>query len=324
MGRLLLAVVLAYCLFGCNVYHKDRPLKISIAKNGQALHAIVVGHGATERTHEAAKELAKYLSIITGVDFVISEGDGTKGIAVGNWEDFPKLRLQKLFDSKDPTRRDEYLLRTHTKGIYLVGATDLAAQHAVWDFLYRTGYRQFFPTDTWEYVPEVPNLSIMLDVFEKPDFYNRNGPRPASQTDSKQWLRWHDRNRITSSFTLNTGHSYNGIIERNKKAFEDNPEFLALSEGKRGGGRGDKFCISNGKLRQLVVEDAKRRVEDDPDGMSISMDPSDGSSWCECELCKDMGSVSDRVIILANEVAEAINNMSYGEKYVNHRWIFNQ
>lgn len=207
-------------------------------------------------------------------------------------------------------------MQSHDEGVCLIGATDLAAQHAVWDFLYRIGYRQFFPTETWEYVPNEPDLKVKLFDFEQPDFYNRNGPRAAAWSDSKLWNRWQDRNLMTSSFILNSGHSYNSIINRNKQVFNEHPEYLALVDGVRGGGRGDKFCIANKNLRQLVVEDARKLIEAKPDITSISMDPSDGSDWCECKACTEMGSVSDRVVVLANEVAEAINLMGYGEKYV--------
>jgi hypothetical protein len=63
-----------------------------------------------------------------------------------------------------------------------------------------------------------------------------------------------------------------------------------------------------------AVEQFKRQPELD----SISMDPSDGGGWCECEGCKVMGSVSTRVVTLANEVAQAINTLDLGPKYVGH------
>jgi hypothetical protein len=46
------------------------------------------------------------------------------------------------------------------------------------------------------------------------------------------------------------------------------------------------------------------------------MDPSDGGHWCECDACGQVGSVSDLVVLLANEVAEAINGLGLGPKYV--------
>lgn len=36
------------------------------------------------------------------------------------------------------------------------------------------------------------------------------------------------------------------------------------------------------------------------------MEPSDGGGWCECDACATLGSVSDRVIMLANQVAKVV------------------
>lgn len=320
-SRVVFVMGLVYFLLGCSEHHTDRAEKVVLADDGRALHVIVVGSAASERTCEAAKDLAEYLGRITGGNFDIKEGDGTKGIAVGTYEDFLQLGFEDMFDPRDLTRRDDYLLRTHGNGVYLVGATEFAVQHAVWDFLYRIGHRQFFLTDTWEFVPETPELAVEMDTFEHPDYYCRNGPRyPTYTTDRKLWQRWNDRNRMTSSFSVESGHIYGAIISRNKAVFDQHPEYLALADGVRGGdGVGIaslKFCISNEGLRHLVVKDAEQRIQNNPDVMSISMDPSDGGNWCECEACAEMGSVSDRAVILANEVAVAINKMGYGDKYV--------
>ncbi len=75
-----------------------------------------------------------------------------------------------------------------------------------------------------------------------------------------------------------------------------------------------KFCISNPGLRKLVVEHAKRTAAPGTD--SISMDPSDGGGWCQCAECEAMGSVSNRVLTLANEVAAGINSLGRGDIYV--------
>ena len=46
------------------------------------------------------------------------------------------------------------------------------------------------------------------------------------------------------------------------------------------------------------------------------MDPSDGGHWCECQRLAEVGPVSDRAILLANETAEAINALDLGDKFV--------
>ena len=42
------------------------------------------------------------------------------------------------------------------------------------------------------------------------------------------------------------------------------------------------------------------------DADSVSVDPSDGLGWCECEACAAMGSISDRAVTLANAVAQGL------------------
>src|SRR5690606_29243524 len=72
-------------------------------------------------------------------------------------------------------------------------------------------------------------------------------------------------------------------------------------------------------LRKLVVEWALAAFERSPSRDSISLDPSDGDGWDNPESgCRDgevYKSVSDRVVTLANEVAEAVNK-KYKNKYV--------
>jgi hypothetical protein len=292
---------------------------VILAERGEARFPVVVAAEAGERVRVAAHELAEYLGRIGGVEFAVEQGDGARGVAVGTFSDFPELGLADRFSPAEISRREEYLLRSYAAGVHIIGATETAVEHAVWDFLHRLGYRQFFPTDTWEIVPQLETIAVSLDAMERPDYYNRSGPRGAGRTvDRQAWQRWHRRNRMTPAFTLRTGHAYGAIIRRHRAAFDAHPEFYALVDGRREflGGDATKFCISNPGLRELVVADAVRTVQEDPEQESVSLDPSDGDNWCQCQACAEMGSVSDRVVILANEAAEAVNSLGLGEKYV--------
>lgn len=296
------------------------PVEAKLASGGKALMPIVTSATASPAVKAAAAELAEMLGRIAGAKFEVAIGDGTRGVAVGTAADFPALALGVTFAPKDPFRREEYLLRTHAGGIWIVGATDAAVERAVWDFLDRLGYRLFFPTDTWEVVPSRPELAIALDAAEKPDYLNRSAPRGPGSTDPYSrdlWKRWRHRNRVDSAFTLSTGHSYGGIVKANSKEFKAHPEYLALIGGERKDVGGDaKFCIANPGLRRLVVEHAVRAFREKPEMDSLSLDPSDGGHWCECPECAAMGSVSDRVVRLAGEAAEAVNRLGLGAKYI--------
>jgi hypothetical protein len=300
------------CSFAAPTASKDGT---QLSKNGVATQKVIVSTNATERTRAAASTLADYLGRISGAKFVVGTGDGNSGIAVGTASDFPALNLQKSFDPAEPLRREEFLLRSHDKGVLLIGATELAVEDAVWELLDRLGYRQFFPGETWEVVPSTPSLSIAVNKTIKPDFHTRliwygHGMWGYNEKPYNDWMA---RNRALKAFELNTAHSYGYIIRTNKEVFEEHPEYLALIDGKRGG---SKFCLSNPDLRKFVVEKyALEYFRKNPEADSVSLEPSDGGDWCECDQCKAMGSISNRVVALANEAAVAINKEFPG-KYV--------
>ena len=288
--------------------------EIQLCRAKLALLPIVTGPNASDATRESAGQLASYLQKISGVSFEHQAGDGSVGICVGLPGDFEKLPFPVRF-KKGPFDRERYLLRSGKENLWLLGATDLAVQHAVWDLLHRFGYRQFFPGETWEVIPKHDSLAIDVDRMDAPDYcarriwYNwgmwgyNNGP----------YKDWCVRNRMAKGFDLNSGHSYGTIIAANRKAFDAHPEYGALIGGER---KLSKFCVANAALRQLVVDYAKEKIRKQPRLDSISMDPSDGGGWCECAECARIGSPSDRALTLANEVAEAINSLGVGDKYV--------
>jgi hypothetical protein len=292
-----------------------------LAEDGKARLPIVVARAASERERQAAAALADYLHRITGGKFEVQAGDGRSGIAIGQAAHFPELPFQKLWDLADPTQSENYLLRSHDRGLYLLGASDLAVENAVWDLLHRLGHRQFFPGPTWEVVPRVNKLAATVDVREQPAYHMRRiwyGYGPGEWA-AKPYADWCVRNRAVGGIALNTGHAYDGILSRNKAAFAAHPEYLGLVGGQR---KSSKFCIANPGLRQLVCDDALRHFQANPAAQSVSVDPSDGGGWCECDRCKALGSVSDRALTLANAVAEAVN-ARYPGKFVG-MYAYNQ
>ncbi len=287
---------------------------VLLAEDGKAVLPVTIARDAPLPIRKAARTLADYLGRISGAAFEIKEGDGTAGIALGPAADFPALPFKDLAGVRDAPRREDYHLRAHERGLYLIGASDLAVEHAVWDLLFRLGHRQFFPGDTWEVVPRSRTLRVSVDAREHPAFYSRRiwygyGPWDYS---AQPYADWCARNRAVAGITLASGHAYDGIIHRHEAEFQKHPEYRALVQGER---QGSKFCISNAGLRKLVVEDALAHFTANPSAQSISVEPSDGGGWCECDKCKAMGSVSDRALALANEVAEAVT-AKHGDRYV--------
>ncbi len=308
----LLAAVSARTVLGA------APVSIDLARNGRAVHDVIVAADASDAAKSVASVLAAYLGRISGAVFEVRSGDGSRGIVIGRATDFSALPFSVTFGSGS-FQREDYVLCSRAEGLYVLGATDMAVSHAAWDLLYRLGHRQFFPGETWEVVPTVQHLQIDVDCRESPSFHARRIWYNWGLCDynTGPYRAWCQRNRAVKGFDLNSGHSYGSIIAANRQAFDEHPEYLALIDGQRTFRGGDtKFCISNPNLRKLVVEQAVRTFRNHPELDSISMDPSDGGGWCQCESCAAMGSVSNRVVALANEVARASNALGLGTKYV--------
>ena len=297
--------------------HGTEPQAVEIACDGKALMPVIVADGASERVRQAAGNLSSYLGRITGGSFEAKTGDGRSGIVVGLPAQFASPPLNGQWAKPKIAAREDYLIRTHAQGVWLLGATELAVEHAVWDFLYRLGHRQFFPGERWEIVPRQRDLSVAVDARESPAYRSRRiwygfGPWDYAV---KPYADWCAKNRAVAGLELHSGHSYGGIVSANRKEFEQHPEYYALLDGQRKVAREPKFCISNPGLRQLVVRHTLARFEKDPALDSVSLDPSDGGGWCECETCAKLGSGSDRVVLLANEAAAAVN-AKFPEKFI--------
>lgn len=288
--------------------------RVELARTGKTSVPVICAKDATVRVHNAVADLATYLGRISGAEFAARTGDGTKGIAVGLPADFPSLNFGQALEVRKIADREAYILRSHKNGLYVIGATELAVEHAVWDLLYRLGYRQYFPGRTWEIIPRKETIEIAIDTTQRPDYLNRRIWYGFGTWDynAQPYAKWCQRNRTASGFVLNISHAYESIIRQNKASFDNNPEFLGLLDGER---KSSKLCIGNPDLRQLVTNHAIKYFENGPDRDSISMDPSDGGNWCQCDKCTALGSISDRALTLANQVAQAVES-KFENKYV--------
>lgn len=304
----LLAGLFASLLFSTPAWsdpEKGVAVPVVLAEKGVARFPIVVAESASRETKSNAETLAEYLSKMTGASFTIEEGDGSTGIVFGKQEDFNLLPKRFAPAVSKPRTSEEYLLYSHAGGLLLVGNSDLAAQDALWDFLARQGYRQYFPGDVWEIIPKIETLSVACNEVQSPDFITRqlwytSGTYPERE---KLYHDWCVKNRMKSGFTINAGHAYEHFISRYKSTLDQHPEYYALVGGER---KGAKLAVANPELRKLFVEYSLGRMRADPEATSVSAEPSDGGGWDESPEGKAIGSPSNQAVLLANEVAEAV------------------
>ncbi len=276
-----------------------------LSRNGEALLPVVVAPDATDSVRQSADVLAQYLGRIGGAEFLVEESDTPHGVS--------------LLVAPDPDRPERYTITSSDTDVEVVGGSDLAVQHAVWDLLYRLGYRQYFATANWEIVPKLDAIEVDFDVDEEPDYRSRRVwyGYGTNSWNVEQYERWVARNRMGGAFELRTGHAWGGIMRRHADEFAAHPEWLALIDGERvEPSEAAKFCVSNEALRKLVVQDVLAQADADPGLDSISLDPTDGRGWCECQACAAIGSPSNRVILLANEAAAALEDAGHSRMWI--------
>lgn len=275
---------------------------LTLCRDGKALAPIVISSAADLHVRESARILARRLKQISGARFEISERVRTG------------IRLEAVATT-ELSELEDYRIRSTDEEMVITGNSPTAVRHAVWDVLYRIGYRQFFPGPNWEVIPKRSTIVLDVNVKESPDYRNRRiwygyGPWDYAEEPYRDWC---EKNRTVSPYILHTGHSYGRIVKEMREEFDAHPEYFALVKGKRVGPKGNaKFCISNPGLRRTVLAYARKYFAAKPDEASISLDPSDGGGWCECRPCAEMGSVSDRALTLANDVAKVHPNKLVG------------
>lgn len=283
---------------------------LRLAEQGRALQAIVISATASDATKAVAAELADTLSRIAGAKFDVQTGDGSRGITLGTLAEFPNPSLAKPLEIRDTyDGKEAFAIRTEKDRLLLIGATDLGVSHAAMRLLEHLGCRWFFPAKEWEVVPQRRELSVSLDESDRPRilarriWYGYGAFVDKGGSALKDYEAWTRHNRMASSFRVSAGHAWQAILAANKKTFDEHPEYLALVKGKRSG---PQLCVSNPEVRRLATEWALAFFAKNPDREMVSMECSDGLDQCECDNCKKLGGVSDRVFGLANDVARAV------------------
>ena len=223
------AYLCSLVLLGSCVAHpveSVQAMRTELARNERALWPVVTSAQASERVRKAAADLAEYLGRISGAKFEVRTDQGAaEGQVVGVATEFPQVDFEI---KPGPFGAQDYLLRSHQKGVYLLGAGESAVEYAVWDLLYRLGYRQFFPGQTWEVIPQRRNLSITVNTHQHPDYYLREIGTPFYL---KEWgpalAAWKKRNRL-DGYGLASGHTFGTIYKQNQTILDAHSEYMAL------------------------------------------------------------------------------------------------
>lgn len=303
-----------------------------------------IGSIPAEKT--AAKELADYLAKITGATFATVEESAWKGgapaIYVGN-----TAFVRHLGIDVKALQTEESLLKTTAGNLVLTGGRPRGTLYAVYEFLENAlGVRWYTP---WaETVPRMENCEIpSLDRRVRPYFRFRShytSLGDPSVFPHGPWKWFNARNRLNQPSTseldesvggwlkcggrVGGGHGFIGYLP-NEKYFSSHPEYFSLRGGKRvpGSHHGNHLCLTNPDVLRIVIEEVRKDIQKDPDGLcyTVACNDGGGETICDCPHCREtarkygatdkIGTDAGLLLWFVNQVADAIRE-EYPEKFI--------
>lgn len=290
----------------------------------------IYSEAISENTKAAVEDLAHQLEAISGQPFAVRPYNGrldADGIYVLQSPQVLSDAQQKTLSAQSV---ESAFLSGTDRRLLIVANQDNGLANGIYTYLHALGCRWYFPGELWTYVPKRRDVLLTGNQLAAPSFLFRTfagtgGLAPVTGIDPelelpRMWHTWYQRNRLGGAF-IPGGHYGEDFNSKNEAVFRQHPEYLAL--GAVSGNRGpftvvSKWCISNRSFRELFIEDRvdylkdilSREVPGNRAAIVIPVEPADGGEDCACSECRKIGTVSDRIFYLANEVARAVARIS--------------
>lgn len=216
---------------------------------------------------------------------------------------------------------DAFYIKVNNQLIDVRSESVNGLRNGVYWYLKQLGFRYYFPGEIWQHIPRLQTAFKPVEKTVAPSFSHRR-IWYAYGTGSKQadndYNKWFEANLLGGD-QVSAGHSYDGIVNRNKAVFLQHPEYFAQKVAKGKTPPDPKFEPGNEELVQLVIRDAFAQIESGiknsgrPPAM-ISMDPSDGGGFSTSASALKIGGPSEQAFYLANRVAKAVRGKYPGVK----------
>lgn len=270
----------------------------------------------------AVADLQATLKQVTGTEFARA-ADGThKGIILLKADD-PAAPSDALKLLSANSREAYVIFPAGDAQLWIIARTDLGLTHAIYAYLEQVGCRWYFPSERWTIIPQRMDIRLTKPLAASPAFRSRvfagsggfggSLPLDPQRTLQARWTDWQRRNRFGGEFRV-AGHSGEAFNLKFRKELEAHPEWRAMIDGERvPWSLISKFCAGNQDVVDLFVKDRvedyrlrNKRDPEDPHSWAVSVEPADGGGHCTAPESVALGSVSDRVFSVANQVARAV------------------
>ncbi|MCA9155956.1 MAG: DUF4838 domain-containing protein, partial [Planctomycetales bacterium] len=270
----------------------------------------------------AVSDLKETLRHATGVEFATSLDDESRGIYVRRTDssDVPEHIGRQVPEGSGEACA---VVPDGDSRLWIVGSTDLGLCHGIYLYLEQLGCRWYFPSERWTIVPQRNDIRLSRPLSARPAFRSRvfagtggfggNLPLDPERRLQQRWTDWQRRNRFGGEFQV-SGHTGEAFNLKYRTQLEAHAEWRAMIDGKRvPWSITAKFCAGNPEVVSLYVQDRvesyrqrRERDPEDPHAWAVSVEPADGGGHCTAPESIAIGSVSDRVFHVANQVARAV------------------
>jgi len=273
---------------------------------------------------DSVRDLAHYLGKMAGskIDIVEQHANDDTRLPI-----YIGAAAEKKFGAIGKSQNERFTFRVvaSSTGIGLYGKTEYGTSYAIYELLHRLGCRWYIPSEMGEVIPAVDAVSLpAMDLTLAPATLQRRMEPRTADADFRR------RNRMNGE-RVAAQHALEGYITKEELAAH--PEWRLIVNGKPTGRHLFKWTrqdvadfIAEKIIAKLDVEYKPFvslspgdyvRPTDDPEEAKADPDP---RVW---EPAANQWSVTDRLILLANRIAERVGkkhpNVKFGLlAYVNY------
>jgi len=327
MNRIIFIVIIIACFFvgGWLLNSKRNGVEVGVraGSDGKRGYAVINDEPASPATSNAAQELARYLSKVTGAEVPVLNSleevsNDARAMIVGNG-----ALAKRLGVTADilKLKQDGVLIKEVDGNIVLAGEGKRGSLYAVYEFLEKiVGCRWWSAEHEW--IPNKPELNLpKLDYRYEPAFSYRV---PYTE-EVKKHNAFAVKMRASglahepafpekwggSTTIVGFVHTFDPLVP-SRINFPTHPEWGALRQGMRlpWTQYGAQPCLSSDGYLNAVKEAVLKRLEKISLPAIISVSQNDNQNRCLCPKClaveKDEGSPAGPIVRFVNQVAQEV------------------
>ena len=291
-----------------------------------AEYSVVVARDAIPPEQTAAKELQRFLSVLTGKEVVISspgeEKTGKYKFYVGQTDEIKKALKITNFNSFKP---DEIRLLRQGDNFYFTGDRPRGTLYAVHTFLEDFCGMRFYAPDETCY-PAKFILPEKVDWSFAPCFMIRETPFPALRLDNEFSARrkvnghWQKTSEAWGGHETiwKFCHTFHVLLDPEKYG-KSHPEYYSEIDGVRRP-VGNQLCLSNKNMRRELIGNIRHILQGSKNIKVISVSQDDNKGYCRCKECRLLaeryGNRQSGVLVdCLNEIASALEGEYPGVRF---------